>query len=199
MADRVPWPRKTGGTWGPTTHSTCSPPFLVHSRAFHRCENTRENRVTNSSMEACSDSCHQDVARPEDLTESLSPLEHSLPFPLSRTAQQLRSATVRLPSGTRLHHVRASSMHCATRVGIRFNDALAIWQLMGCVTDPSDDRRSPQIAPPIRSPGGHRRPLRGDRLASGGPTSPGAAADPPPSRRSAARYAQRGTVIYFFG
>jgi hypothetical protein len=49
MADRVPWPRKTGGTWDLTTLSTGSPPFIVRSREY-RSDNidvrpTRENRI----------------------------------------------------------------------------------------------------------------------------------------------------------
>lgn len=202
MADRVPWPRKTGGTWGPTTHSTCSPPFLVHSRVS-RCDvigakHTRGIVSPRSSMEALPDSCHRHVARPENLTDR--PRRRGAHFLSCHHTFKLRGATVRLPLSERLATpCTPCRMLCATRVGIRFNDALAIWQLMGCVTDPSDASPTSRSAPFPCSPGTVHGSPRGDRLASGRPPFPRGRGRPAPSGRRGARYARHCTVIYFFG
>jgi hypothetical protein len=205
MADRVPWPQKTGGTWGPTTHSTCSPPFLVHSRVF-RCDvigaKSHERIVSPcSSMEASSSlmspACCT-TGRFDRITRRRWSMRSHLP-PCHPTALQLRSATVRLPSGALPNRPRGCRMHCATRTGIRFNDALAIWQLMGCVTGPSEAEFGAGTPLPTRSPV-PRGPSPGDRLALAGAATPpwrtgqAATAKPPalsglPSSRSPARYA----------
>ena len=136
MADRVPWPRKTGGTWGLTTHSTCSLPFLMHSRVFRSAIGAKHTR----------ESCHRlalwkrrlthvtsTSARPEDLTESSSPPKHALPCPATALLNSVAPPPV-APFGAPNTPCAAAACIAPTLCSAcRFNDALAFWQLMGCV------------------------------------------------------------------
>ena len=149
MADRVPWPRKTGGTWGLATHSTCSPPFLVHSRVFRSdmfgAKLTRESCHHVTLWKQCDHSRHPHVARPGRFDRIALAAEYTLPF-LNCTFD-IGSDTVRLPLRCAPTPCAPCRMLCATCVGMRFNDAAAFWQLMGCVTGPSDRLRGAASSP----------------------------------------------------
>jgi hypothetical protein len=109
----------------------------------------------------------------------------------------LRHATEELPLQRVEISTRGSRKVRTMRVtAFGFNDALAIWQLMGCITAGSTaavDGRQPSR--------GRDRTLsvRGARLASDAPAESINACRAAPSCRSTARYARRGTVLYFSG
>ena len=207
MADRVPWPRKTGGTWGqrhcPPVHSpfSCTPVCSNGMSAKHTGESCHHETLWMRHLTDVTSA----FARPEDLTESPSAAVAARPDALHRvpTTLRLRHATDRLP----LRHVatpnaRGSRRHCVRRAlrAFRFNDAFAIWQLMGCVTAASEP-------PPFGRPSTHRArwtdPVGARCSARDVRDAP--ATEPVRVSRAAPRAAvrratrSRCTVIYFSG
>jgi hypothetical protein len=149
-----------------------------------------------SSMEASPDSCHRHVARPENLTDR--PRRRSTHFQSCHRTFN----SVAPPSGCPFRCAPTPCapcrIVCATCVGMRFNDALAFWQLMGCVTDPSEGRPTLPKGPHPASAG----PAPPHRAVTGSPSAPGAPRAGPaslPDQPVVTRYARRGTVIYFSG